>query len=268
MGKERQQNYWIFSNDWMRGADDDMWGLTPVLKHKRYMFDFTERNRRHVEVGDTVYMRIYGQSVIGSFVVGSPWESSGTYSYEGKEIKYGYFPMINIDLWKTKVPFGYVQPQLSNQDQRSRIIRLNHDDAVAIDTTRSLLHLLKMGDGGEETLILLENGIEEAVKANLSKLKLKLADDALAQQYSMGIGVGRSDLICTDENDDYVVIEIKKDAASWDAVGQVMTYKGWIETNLVKPNQKVHAMIVASYFDQDIRYAAKAANIRLVRVRI
>lgn len=261
-------NYWLFSNEWMRGDDDKVWGQTPTLKNRRYMLRYDQPNRRHVLAGDLVFMRVFGESIIGIFRIGSPWKESEPETYEGKQIRVGYFQMNDIQLWETKVPFGYVQPMLSNQGKRGRVLRLNHDDAVCIDTARHLLRLLELGEGGEETLILLENGIEEAVKANLGKLKMEPAPEEIAQQFSMGIGVGRSDLICIDDNGDYVVLEIKKDAAQRDAVGQVMTYKGWIQENLAKPGQKVHAAIVASFFDQEIRFAARAANIRLIRVRI
>jgi hypothetical protein len=40
------------------------------------------------------------------------------------------------------------------------------------------------------------------VKANLKQLGLRLADAAIQQQCSLGIGVGRTDLICLDEHDD------------------------------------------------------------------
>ena len=263
-----QKQFWIFSNKPSGHYGDDFWDMEAILNKKRYSFRKSERNLKHIQKGDHVYIRIFGDSLIGHFVIGGPWKQLQPKNQRNQENDFGTFPMIKLNIWNTKLQFDLIQPELSNQDQRSRILRLREDDSIKIETARNILHKLKLGVGDEETIILLENGIEEAVKVNLSLLNLKLADDKISQQFIMGIGVGRSDLICIDQNGDYVVLEIKKDSASREAIGQVMTYVGWVQENLALKGQKVLAAIVASYFDQDIRYAAKASGIRLIRVRI
>ena len=265
---KKQKQFWIFSNEPLGHRGDDFWDMKAILSTKRYSFRKSERNLRHIQKGDLVFIRIFGDSLIGSFEIGGAWKQLQPKNQQNPVNDFGTFPMIKLDIWNTKLQFYLIQPELSNKDQRSRIIRLREDDSIKIETVRNILHKLKLGVGDEETIILLENGIEEAVKANLSLLNLRLADDKISQQFIMGIGVGRSDLICIDQNGDYVILEIKKDSASREAIGQVMTYVGWAQDNLALKGQKVHAAIVASYFDQEIRYAAKAAGIRLIRVRI
>ncbi len=110
--------------------------------------------------------------------------------------------------------------------------------------------------------------MEEAIKPNLKKLGLKLASKDIQQQFSMGVGVGRSDLICTNENGDLVVIELKRGMTSDETIGQVLRYIGWIRENIAKEGQKVRGCIVAGDYDEQLRLAAFAAQIRLVLVRL
>lgn len=117
-------------------------------------------------------------------------------------------------------------------------------------------------------IVVLEKGIEEAIKPNLASLGLKLAADSIQQQFAMGPGVGRSDLICTDKSGDLVVIELKRGMASDEAIGQVLRYIGYVRENIASPNQKVHGWIVAGDYDEHLRLSASAADIKILVVRL
>jgi len=72
----------------------------------------------------------------------------------------------------------------------------------------------------------------------------------------MGVGVGRSDLICLDERGDLVVLELKRGIGSDEAIGQLLRYMGFVREN------------VAGDYDEHLRLAALAAGIKIVTVRL
>lgn len=84
----------------------------------------------------------------------------------------------------------------------------------------------------------------------------------------MGPGVGRSDLIYTDESGSLVVIELKRGMASDQAVGQVLRYIGYVKENIASPDQKVHGWIIAGDYDEHLRLSASAAGIKVLVVRL
>ena len=58
------------------------------------------------------------------------------------------------------------------------------------------------------------------------------------------------------ENDnDFVIIELKVSKGYDRAIGQLLRYMGWIEQNLAEPGQKVKGMIIARSISNDLRLA-------------
>ncbi len=115
----------------------------------------------------------------------------------------------------------------------------------------------------------LESGLEEAVKANLFQIGLVLAEDDIQQQCNMGLGVGRSDLICRDKDGNFVVLELKAVHSSDSVVGQILRYIGYVRENWAKAEGKdVRGIILTPSFDEQLRFAAAEANIKVLRVRI
>jgi hypothetical protein len=76
-------------------------------------------------------------------------------------------------------------------------------------------------------------------------------------------GAGIPDVVCKDENDNYVAIELKADEADYTALGQVVSYKGAI---IKKTNQKVRGIIVALGFDEKIRFGAEVTDSQGLRM--
>ncbi len=111
--------------------------------------------------------------------------------------------------------------------------------------------------------------MEEAVKANLKQLGLRLADDDVQQQCSLGVGIGRTDLVCLNDQDDFVVLELKAINSSDYVVGQLLRYMGFIRENWAeKASRKVLGIILTPSYDEQLRLAAKEAGIKVLRVRI
>jgi RecB family endonuclease NucS len=73
------------------------------------------------------------------------------------------------------------------------------------------------------------------------------------------------DVLATDVNDNYVVIELKKSRTSDRVFGQLARYMGWVKTNLCKGNQKVRGIIIGGTITEELKYAAKLYdNIKLL----
>ena len=76
--------------------------------------------------------------------------------------------------------------------------------------------------------------------------------------------------MCTDENKDFVVIELKRVKSSDDAVGQVLRYMGWVDQNLNQnKDKKVRGLIITPEIDNKLEYAASMVpNIQVKYYRI
>jgi len=76
-------------------------------------------------------------------------------------------------------------------------------------------------------------------------------------------GAGIPDLICRDEKGKYVAVELKAGQAEYDALGQVVSYKGAI---ISKTKSNVRGIIVASGFDDKIRFGAQIIDSQGLRL--
>ena len=149
-----------------------------------------------------------------------------------------------------------------------RIAKATEEDGKNIELARKIYRNLGYGEA-DGSFFVLESGIEEAVKANLSQLKLNLAEEGIQQQCSLGIGVGRTDLICRDKEGNYVVLELKAVHSSDIVVGQILRYMGFIRENWAdKEGKKVKGIILTPSYDEQLRLAAKEAGLKVLRLRI
>lgn len=258
---------WLFANKPEGSYKSSVWDMSTILKTNNYSIKQSEKNRAKVGPGDVVYMRIYGEGFIGRFAIGGEWRALNKREQKWKGSIVGVFPMTDVEIWSHCVPQSLVFCDLSNQNHRLRIARATANDVSLIECARKICGRLSMG-GVDGEVVVLERGLEEALKPSLPKLGLKLADKRIRQQFSMGVGVGRSDLICTDESDDLVVVELKRGLSSDQVVGQVLSYIGWLRENIATTSQSVKGIIVTGDYDERLRLAAKAAGIRVILVRL
>ena len=212
-------------------------------------------------------LREYGTGFWGSCEIAGTWiPDENAVEKHGNEA--GWFPISNVKHWDTTLPFEVIRTELSNQDHRSRITRLNNVDWDAVHLAFKIYKNLGYGSTDGE-LFILEAGLEEAVKQNLSQLGLTLAEDGIQQQYNMGLGVGRSDLICRDKKNNFVVLELKAVPSSDVVVGQILRYMGYVRENWANEESKdVYGIILTPSFDEQLRLAANEANIKVLRVRL
>lgn len=66
---------------------------------------------------------------------------------------------------------------------------------------------------------------------------------------------GEIDILCVDEDDNFVVIELKRNKAPDRVVAQVDRYIAWVEKELAKSEQTVRGIIIAKSFNDHIRYS-------------
>jgi hypothetical protein len=66
--------------------------------------------------------------------------------------------------------------------------------------------------------------------------------------------VGVMDFLTLDQNEDLVVIELKRKSTD-ETLGQTLRYMGWVNKNLCKKNQKVKGIIIAETKDNKLEYA-------------
>ena len=266
MSEHTEVSYWIFSNKPADFYGDSDFDMAAILERGQYYFKVSEKNRTHIRPGDVIYMRCIGESYLGRFVIGGAWvpDADG----ERKHSKAtGYFPMAKVVIWTRPLPQWLVIRDITNQNLRARIIRITRDDSIRIETAQDIYARLGFG-GADGQILILEKGLEEAIKPNLARMGLRLADERICQQFAMGPGVGRSDLICVDANNDLVVLELKRGFTSDETIGQVLRYIGYVMENIAVPKQKVYGAIVASDYDEQLRLAAKAAGVKLYLVRL
>ena len=70
---------------------------------------------------------------------------------------------------------------------------------------------------------------------------------------------GPIDLLCKDENDNFVVVELKKGRASDKVVGQILRYIAFISENMLeRDDQKVRGIIVGREIDKNLEMSLKA----------
>ena len=96
-----------------------------------------------------------------------------------------------------------------------------------------------------------------------------MAEKSIQQQCNLGIGIGRTDLICRDKEGNYVVLELKAVHSSDIVVGQILRYMGFIREKWAeKEGKTVKGIILTPTYDEQLRLAAKEAGIKVLRLRI
>lgn len=107
----------------------------------------------------------------------------------------------------------------------------------------------------ERSSFVIERDIEDLVESDPEILEkgLKLIE----RQKTTNAGI--IDLLCLDKNDNYVIIELKKDRAGDKVLGQIQRYMVWVEDNLVD-KESVRGIIVAQDYDKKLEYAIKGSK--------
>jgi hypothetical protein len=253
--------FWVFSNRARGTYHGNVWDMATTLRSRKYYLKKNAGNCRKVRAGDVGYIREYGKGYLGRFEVATPWEPDPDVSKQFG-VDSGFLVVANLDVWRRPLPQNLIIPDLSKHDRRGRLVSLTEKDAEMIETAQRLYNRLSFGPADGE-IVLLEQGLEEAIKPNLKKLGLRLVDSQVQLP-----GVGRSDLICTDANGDLVVIELKRGRSSDKVVGQLLRYVGYVKNKMAARGQNVHGWIITGEYDEPLRWAASEARFKVLVVRL
>ena len=79
------------------------------------------------------------------------------------------------------------------------------------------------------------------------------------KEYKTG-SVGDIDVLFKNREDDFLVIEVKKETTGYEPVGQILSYINWIKNNLADENTKVRGIIVCGNIHPQLKSAFNEAN--------
>jgi len=79
---------------------------------------------------------------------------------------------------------------------------------------------------------------------------------------------GRIDLLCQDEKESLVVVELKIGTADDRTLGQIQRYIGWVKTKKAKPGQDVRGIVVAESYNENLRYSGEGSPVRMLRYNV
>ena len=109
--------------------------------------------------------------------------------------------------------------------------------------------------------------IEDAITLSLEKdlEKFLIIDSNLKSverdlelyQNQYRIGIGRIDILARDSQNNWVILELKAKKARPADLAQLLAYIGWCQSELGGHQTSVRGLLIASDFDEKIRYAAQ-----------
>ncbi len=205
-----------------------------------------------------------GDKILVYCTAGTPWPSSLSHIFtvdkvelkEDKAIMYikdktEIKPPMPLDIIRKKIENNEFSQLMKGCGTQGYIFwKVEEGDLKVVE------EWMKSREGiAEAVRISREEDIHRYLSANLNTIEdcLRIVDTEEVLPDEAGI----PDLICEDKNGNYVVIEIKAGTASYDALGQLISYKTAVKYKTGKP---VRAILVASDFDPKIKFATKVKD--------
>ena len=260
---EKKRQVWVLHNfpDAHYARDIDRWSY--YRRHRKWAPRGTSPNVRRLQSGDLAILRIYDEGYWGTFEIAAPWAPDPKL---GKGL--GWVAIRNIHLWEQPLDRHIVEDQLDAKGFRHTVVRSSEQDLLVIEAVQKAIRKLGLGPKTGDDIVLLEAGIEEAIKPSLKKIGLRLLKDGRGQQFA--VEAGRYDLLCEGERGDLVVVEIKRGNQTGDeVVGQCLRYIGFAKERLATKGQRVRGLIVTGGVDLSLSWALKGLpDKNLIGVRV
>jgi len=125
-----------------------------------------------------------------------------------------------------------------------------------------------------EMIFPLEDHLRDFIVKNIDSIKIngkriKLFEDETGRKgVEYPIDVGRIDILAINEDNEYVIFELKVHKGSDKVMGQLLRYIGWIKKNL-SGEKPIYGVIVAKYISKKLEYAASVlSNVHLFEYEI
>lgn len=93
----------------------------------------------------------------------------------------------------------------------------------------------------------------DTIKVNGKSLKLYV-DDNGTDGIEFRTDVGIIDILAIDEEDNFIIFELKLSRGNDATLGQILRYMGWVKANIAG-DKDVHGVIVAKSIDDKLKYA-------------
>ena len=205
------KNYWVIHNypDEHYEEERDTWSY--YKKHGRWLLSLKSPNTKKLKKGDIAILRIYGVGYCGTFEFASSLERDKKLGEDG-----GWVKIRNVKEWEPPLPKPLVEDQLKAKGFRTSLVKSSEKDKIIIESAQTIYKKMGLGSKSTKDIIILEKGLEEAIKPSLRKLGLKVLDDKRGQQFSTE--AGRSDLLCEDKKGTLIIVEIKRGPGTSDEV--------------------------------------------------
>jgi Endonuclease NucS C-terminal domain len=260
---EQKRQVWVihnYSNSHYH-REIDKWSY--YQRHKKWALSRKSPHTEHLQPGDLAILRIYDEGYKGTFDIASRWRPD---SKLGKDL--GWVRLRNIRIWDPPVSRSLVEDQIDAKAFRHTIVRSSERDLLIITSVQRAMQKLGLSPKSSEDIVILEAGIEEAIKPSLKKIGLRLMEGRKGEQFSSQ--AGRYDLLCEDSGGGLVVVEIKRgNATSDEVIGQCLRYIGMIKDQIAEKGQRVRGLIVTGGFDPLLTWALKGLPDRhLISVKV
>ena len=120
----------------------------------------------------------------------------------------------------------------------------------------------------------LESHLRDFLARNITTIRVRdkvlrlYMDDNERDGVEYPTDVGFIDILAVDEQDNFVVLELKVSKGSDRVIGQIMRYMGWVKKHLANGKQ-VSGVIVACAIDDKLQYAASMlADVTLLEYKL
>lgn len=230
-------------------------------------FGFNTPNRKAIQPGDKVLFYLTGSD--NQIFTGAATLKSGAYiDKEGESKEWFLDPeTLRIDL-ENIIIFSDPKPrkQFSTLEWRpaqggsSKISEKDYFQIIGAQVEEQ-----NESAKPEEMEFALEKYLEEFIIENWSKINFgekweifKDENGNVGQQYLAG-DAGYIDVLATDKDGNFMIIELKKGRKNDQVIGQTLRYITWVEENLAK-GKKVKAIIIVRERDKKLEYALKQVN--------
>lgn len=107
-----------------------------------------------------------------------------------------------------------------------------------------------------------EKDLQNYLSKNLYLIEsgLTLFEDEGINGLEFPVGGRFIDILATDSNGSYVVIELKVSKGYDRVVGQLLRYMAWIRQNQTEPGQSVRGIIIARHISEDLQLACSGVD--------